>query len=65
MFDTATSRFRQFARSAWAADWNFLATDMSARMFFLDFVVFPPLALILTQCAEAPERGTTLPETSA
>ena len=46
MFDTATSRFRQFARSAWAADWNFLSTEMSARMFFLDFVVFPPLVLI-------------------
>ena len=46
MFDTATSRFRRFARTAWAADWNFLSTEMSARMFFLDFVVFPPLILV-------------------
>ena len=46
MSEPATSRFRRFARTAWAANWNFLATEMSARMYFLDFVVFPPLILL-------------------
>ncbi|MEO6300557.1 MAG: hypothetical protein ABIV25_06800, partial [Paracoccaceae bacterium] len=46
MFDTATSRFRRLAQSARTAEWNFLATEMSARMFFLDFFVFPPLVAL-------------------
>lgn len=45
MFDTASTRFKQWTRSARAREWNFLATEMSARMFFLDFYVFPPLVV--------------------
>jgi len=46
MLDTENSRFWRLARSAMAGDWNVLATTrMSARMFFMDFYVIPPLVV--------------------
>lgn len=53
MFEAASFHLKRFAQSAKGSEWNILATNMSARMFFLDFVVYPPLVLLCLYLAFA------------